>query len=248
MLSAMASLAALAAASGGPLCPAGTVELSRDEAARVLDCLKIDALTMKQIEELKPENLAKLAREDRLALETRRAALASGQEALPRKRPARGASALRLAGASIRPNVLALIGFVLPQLRRGTGAVPLDRVMSAAGVDRFLAEDDFRRLTARGDIILNGARCANAGEPVSAEVRLVVPALPSLRFEVAASVSGDIAENDAGGFTISGAKGLRAGLSAFGMRRIDEIEITPDAVRVSRRFGFDFTVDLTRAE
>lgn len=60
---------------GGPPCPAGTVELSRDEVAKVLDCLCIAELTLAKIKTLSPENVARLSPGDRRALRHRQAVL-----------------------------------------------------------------------------------------------------------------------------------------------------------------------------
>lgn len=61
-------------------CDPGSVELSRDEAARVLVCRLISGLTLEQIAALSPDAVARLSPADQKALELRRVLLSAADE------------------------------------------------------------------------------------------------------------------------------------------------------------------------
>lgn len=61
-------------------CDPGSVELSRDEEARVLVCRLVSDLTLEQIAALSPDAVAKLSPADQRALELRRTLLAAADE------------------------------------------------------------------------------------------------------------------------------------------------------------------------
>ena len=219
-----------------PRCPDGTVERSWDPGKLELRCRRLKPPAQESATAKVPEKSGFFTQ------------AYPAKESAPKKRPTARMGLMSLPGADARLRVVSLIGFVLPQIRTGAGSVPLKDVMAAMAVDRFLEAEDFKRLVARGDITMNGGRCANRGEAMKATIRLVVPILKSARFEIAESVSGDVAENADGGFTLSDIRGLSLGIPLLGMSRVTEISIGPDAVRVSRRFGVDLAIDLTLPE
>lgn len=162
--------------------------------------------------------------------------------------PASGAGLVTMPGSSLRWNVADLIRLVLPQIEKGSGAMPFSDVIRAMGFAKFLEDDVVENIHGRGGIAINSGRVSNTGAAVSVSVALALPVFNTAHLKIAESVSGDIAANKEGGFTISNIEGLSCGVKMMGSARISEISFTPDVVRISRRFGFDIVIDLNKAQ
>lgn len=141
-------------------------------------------------------------------------------------------------GVGMRENVIALIDFVIPQIRRGFGRIPLQAVMNAMRVTELgLSSESMQEISERGDIVFAEGVGENRGKKVKADIAVAYGFTATVK--IAPVVKGKVALNGDGGFTLSNLSGITYSLKVLPVPvKARQIVVSRDVVIIRGSFMF----------
>jgi hypothetical protein len=150
-------------------------------------------------------------------------------------------------GLDLKSNIVSLLAFVMPQIKKGSGELPLKSVTTAMQLSDWVPKNVIADISARGDFSFAGGLGSNRGAKLQEKIPLEVG---SLSLTMAAAVTGKIPlSKDATGFQIADVKGVGISLPLISLPlRVDALSVSPNEVDVTTscwKFHYTLKMDLT---